>query len=113
MNNIINQSIQNIQKSQNLVTKIENELKKGTKGNKGSKNNPVKIEFKPTIKIEIYGNSTSTKKALAKKKKAPVKKKASVKKKTPVKKKMPAKKKAVKTSKKTARNKLYNFFNPK
>ena len=40
MNNIINQSIQNIQKSQNLVTKIENELKKGTKGNKGSKGIP-------------------------------------------------------------------------
>ena len=101
----INQSIQNIQKSQNLVTKIENELKKGVKNNK---NNRVKIEFNPTIKVEVYADSNG------KKKKTPTKKKITAKKKATAKKNATVKNKVRKSSKsKTVKNKLYNFFNPK
>jgi hypothetical protein len=106
MDNIINQSIQNIQKSQKIVTKIENELKKGIKTNK---NNRVKIEFKPTIKIEVYGNASSAEKKKTTKKASTTKKKTT--KKTTTAKKKTTKKASAK--KKTVRNKLYNFFNPK
>ena len=89
MDNIINQSIQNIQKSQKLVTKIENELKKGIKTNK---NNRIKIEFKPTIKIEVYGNTTSAKKKATARKTSSSKKATSTKKTTSAKKTASAKK---------------------
>ena len=121
MDNIINQSIQNIEKSKKLVSKIETELKKGIKTNK---NNRLKIEFKPTIKIEVYGNTASSKKKASstKKKASSTKKKASsakkktssTKKKTSsTKKKASSTKKKKTTKRKTVRNQLYNLFNPK
>ena len=64
MNSSINKSIENIKKSKILVNKIEKEL---TKVN--NKNEKIKIEFKPTIKIEVYGDEklNTSKKSSAKK----------------------------------------------
>ena len=109
INSSINRSIENIKKSKILVNKIEKEL---TKVN--NKNEKIKIEFKPTIKIEVYGDEklntskkSSTKKSTAKKSTA---KKSTVKKSST--KKVVTKKKPKKRVKKTKtiKNRLYKFL---
>ena len=73
MNNI-NKSIINVEKSQNLVTKIEKELGKVNKNNKNNKSKSLQIDFRPVIKVEVYSQpkkttvrKTSAKKATTKK----------------------------------------------
>ena len=91
----INESIENIRKSKNLINKITKELNKTIQ-----KNNKIKIEFKPTIKIEVYADEklTATKKATGTKKATATKK---------------ATKRTRKKKEKSIKNKLYNFFYPK
>ena len=112
MNLSIDKSIENIKKSKILVNKIEKELTKVS-----NKNEKIKIEFKPTIKIEVYGDEkvNTSKKSSAKKvttKKSSAKKVTSKKSST---KKVVTKKKPKKRAKKTktVKNRLYNFFYPK